>query len=492
MDLSPGLRVARGYWHLILLAGLLAAIVGFAASFAVSPSYLATSSVLVRGRDGRVLSSTGQGLGPQSVGDSAWAKSLMQTYGTLIHGREIAEQVVRELGLDLPRPPETSWWKWVRSEVKAYYRIGLAYLKHGYYAEPPAFEGAVDTVQRNIAATPVKDSMILVIGASADDPELAAAIANTATRTFIQTIDLRSRAAAEFHREYLRQQVEAAKGRLAEAEEAVRRHKEQSEVADVAEQARLNAVALDQNRRDQNQLDVSLADARARTAKLRDTLVGLEPSEQSNVRTQSDGRTLAESRIQGDVRSESGTTTTTESTNPNRLYQEMWQALATAEAELAGLEARSESLQSARARLVAQAAALPAVEARYNALRADVQVAQERLRDARTQHETAQLADSRGAQEVLLIDTAAQPAYPEKPLRHMYALVGLVCGLLAAVVAALILDGIRVARTRRERALLRLPAPAAVSAYRGVASRSRVPGRMNGTAATAARGEVVE
>src|SRR5438128_12179736 len=86
---------------LIMLVAVLAMGLAYAGSYLFSPSYSATTKVLVRAREARFLTSSGQDLSRQpGVIDSSLAKSLGQTNAGLVTGRDVAERVVRDLGLD--------------------------------------------------------------------------------------------------------------------------------------------------------------------------------------------------------------------------------------------------------------------------------------------------------------------------------------------------------------------------------------------------------
>ena len=107
MDFTPGIATVRTHWKLIGTVALLAAVIAYAVSFLFSPSYSASSKILVRAREARFLTSTGQDLSRQLIPDSTLAKSLGQTNDGLVKSRALAEDVVNTLKLD-GRPADTS------------------------------------------------------------------------------------------------------------------------------------------------------------------------------------------------------------------------------------------------------------------------------------------------------------------------------------------------------------------------------------------------
>src|SRR5919198_2430642 len=148
MELTSGLTVVRRFWRSILVVTVLAGVVAYAISFLMSPQYAATSRLLVRAREARFLTSTGQGLSQQpGVIDSVLAKSLGQTTAATIGSRAVAERVVPELHLDQPRPQDPSFIPSAKRAIRQLYRVVTAIIRYGYYDEPSAYEGAVQAVQ---------------------------------------------------------------------------------------------------------------------------------------------------------------------------------------------------------------------------------------------------------------------------------------------------------------------------------------------------------
>jgi capsular polysaccharide biosynthesis protein len=65
----------------------------------------------------------------------------------------------------------------------------------------------------------------------------------------------------------------------------------------------------------------------------------------------------------------------------------------------------------------------------------------------RAAYENAVINDARGTQEVSLVDSASAPVYPDRPLRHLFALIGLLCGLIGGTGVAFFIDHISGLRT---------------------------------------------
>ena len=88
MDFTPGIELTRKHWRLIVIVAVLASSIAFGASYLFTPSYAATTQILVRAREARFLTSTGQDLSRQpGVVDSNLAKALAQTNAGLVSSR---------------------------------------------------------------------------------------------------------------------------------------------------------------------------------------------------------------------------------------------------------------------------------------------------------------------------------------------------------------------------------------------------------------------
>src|SRR6266508_4140415 len=146
MDFSHGLRLAKRYAAVIVVISLLGGAFAYAASFLVAPSFSSATRVLVRARDTRFLTSTGQDLSSSpGAMDFMQARSINQTLSGIATSRPVAETVVRELGLDERRPGDDS-------SLKRWVQTAAAYLQYGYYAEPNSLDTAVVNVQKRIEA----------------------------------------------------------------------------------------------------------------------------------------------------------------------------------------------------------------------------------------------------------------------------------------------------------------------------------------------------
>ncbi len=448
MDFSPGLSLVRRWWLLVLAVAVLAAVLAFAASYLVTPTYSSTTRVLVRARDAHFLSSTGEDMASRpGVIDAVQPKSLNQTLAGLASSRAVAEQVVTELGLDAPRPGDTSLVGQLRSTFKNAFQVAQAYLQYGYYAEPAPFEGAVERLRKSIAANPIKDSYLIEIKVQSDDPDRAAASAEAVTRAFVrQSADEFQRNAANY-RAVLADEVDRARAEVEDAEAALKQYKEENGITDIAEAMRLSAADEDALRQQLRDADAELNSARARQASLNASLASLSPTERSTTNSSGQNTTSTASTAEAGRAATTtvndtttGSTENRETVSPNRVYQDLQREAASAAAQVAGLEAKRSAIAAAVENRARASAQLAEHAARINALELQRTNAHSTFTAIRASYEAAVVNDARGAQEVTQVDAASRPLYPDRPLRYLFAALGLLCGLAGGMGLAYVFD----------------------------------------------------
>lgn len=197
-----------------VLIAAVAGVLAFGGSFALEPTYTASTRVLVRARDATLLSGSGERVGNQAgVFDATLARQLVDTEAALLSSQTLAERVVDELKLDTSRP--------ARGAVGTSIRAVMGFLAHGFYKEPSDRDAAINEVRAGLAANPVKDSYVLEIDASAGTAKRSAAIANSAANALVDISRDRSRGDAAARVDVLQREVREAGQRQADATKAL-------------------------------------------------------------------------------------------------------------------------------------------------------------------------------------------------------------------------------------------------------------------------------
>ncbi len=460
MDLFPGAKSIKRFWPLVLVVGLLSALVAFGASFLQSPSYSSATQVLVRARDIRFLSSTGQDPNARAGSvDLVQPRSLSQTLSGVVTGRAVAEQVVQELKLD-----QQSSSSGFGSAIARAVRAVPAYLQYGYYAEPDSYDSAVTRVQRGIEATPIKESYLIEIRARAASPQLAADIANAATRAFVDQNRQNFQTGASNYRTFLEGERDRARAEVTTAEAAISDYKQERGVSDVAEESKLSAASAEALRQQLRDVSSDLANAKAKRESLQSTLSGISPTERTTTTSQT-----STSAPNGPNTQSSGSPATTdasqrqESVAPNRVFQELQRSLLALDGDIQGLEAKREVLGASVASMTQKAEALAQDAGRLSQLELQRTSAHNTFSTIQGAYEAALLNEAQGAEEVRQIDRAAPPLYPDRPIRYVFGFLGLMLGLAVGAAIAYVVD---------ERAL-RLPLPTFATPRGGSASSAR-------------------
>jgi hypothetical protein len=134
---------------------------------------------------------------------------------------------------------------------------------------------------------------------------------------------------------------------------------------------------------------------------------------------------------------------------PNRVYQDVQASIAALSGEIAGLQTKRDALAGSLEDRVQGGAVLPEVQAQLADLQLQATAATNAYMGVRAAYESAVLNDARGTEEVSLVDEAVAPVYPDKPVRYLFAAVGLLAGVVGGTAAALFFD----AAARRQRIL---------------------------------------
>lgn len=404
--------VVRRYW-LVPSVAILAALLAFASSYVVSPSYEASTRLLVRGRNTSFLSNTGDDLnGQPAVIDANLAKAIGETQSALASSRAVAEMVVEDLDLHEPRPPEPGRVAQVRRIVQNGVSRLRGYLTHGYYEKPEPYEAALGMVQEGLRAVPLKDSYVIELRASAGDKRLAAAIADSAADALVTLNAERTQSEAEHYRDFLKSQLDRAAADEVAAAEAVRQYKEEHGISDVSLEIQLSAEGTDGLRRELTSVTVDMESARAELGALESELAATEDRSSTRTRIET-GRSATE----------------IENTSSNQVYEELLGARQRLSATVAGLRARQSAIEAAllgveaSGPLTAQEAALQELELRRS-------VANDTFLGLSEAYQEAVVTSETDKVELTRVDVAAVPNYPVKPVRYLYLFLGAIFGLL--------------------------------------------------------------
>lgn len=205
-----GRRLWERRWRIVLPA-VLAAIVAAVAVNMVTPYYTSQALVLIESGQtpyDRPFGDTGDGQRGSVVEPEA-----IQSQVQVLLSRDLARQVVRELKLE--ERPEFAPRPGLVGTV-----LGLVGLRRG--ASPASREeAALAVLARNLDIYAVERSRVITIQFSSPDPDLAAAIPNALAQGYIRLQQQARAASIRQSTQWLATEIDALRGRVAEAEAKV-------------------------------------------------------------------------------------------------------------------------------------------------------------------------------------------------------------------------------------------------------------------------------
>src|SRR5262249_30839780 len=116
--------------------------------------------------------------------------TMSKTYAEIMGSEAVATRVVDLLHLDTSTPPrDPRLWKRLLQEGRDQAKLAAGrtweFLRYGRLEPIDPYKDAVANVIKGLKATPITDTFLFSLTASATDPELSARIANTAAQVFI-------------------------------------------------------------------------------------------------------------------------------------------------------------------------------------------------------------------------------------------------------------------------------------------------------------------
>jgi uncharacterized protein involved in exopolysaccharide biosynthesis len=409
MDLMQIARLIRHHVWLIAVVSLITGAAAYAGSYLFTPQYVSTASVLVRPKASTILSSSGAPAAAQpSMVDATSAKSIEETHASLVSSRAVAIGVVQQLSLD-KRPTDTRFLQSLVRNLKQVVTVVKSYVIHGAYVEPSKFEGAVQQTQHNLTGTPIKDSYLIEIKAIADDPNLAASIAQAATDQLIKVSQDRSKRDSEANLKLLTAQLDQARTDYESTEQALLTFEQQNGLTDTTSTLHVTATSQQDLINQLRQDGVDVAAAQAQEKSIEDQIRHISSTD-SATSTVANGR--------------STTTVTNVSANP--VYDSLVSERGLLDGQIAGLQAKQAALNA----LLAPAAGLPPPqEAKLRDLQLEESTASDNYRLLSTSYQGALVNNGTDEAELIQADKPGVPLYPDRPIRYLYAIIGLLVGI---------------------------------------------------------------
>ncbi|HHL39862.1 MAG TPA: polysaccharide biosynthesis tyrosine autokinase [Deltaproteobacteria bacterium] len=441
MELREYLRTILARARLILLTTLVTVVVATAGGFMKTPRYEATTTVLIKS----ALTQSQVNIPGIQLSATQDIQRKGETFGRILKSRVIAEKTVDILGLD--------------RKVAA-----------GSKTDPRL--AAVKTIQNSISARLLSKTSIMEISVLYPDRELAADIANTAARVFVDHIGEMNSAEARAAKEFIMERVSVAEADLKAAQDRLREFiavegaiypeskanlvlaefvsfetalkNTQTEIEQARkkiEEIRRRLSEADRTLKTStttiinpviHNLKTKLVDVEVRKANLASELGPRHPrilaltEEAASIRRAIDGevKRIVENEV----------------TSINPVYQQLMQELVTKEIDYGVFVEKERAIRDIISTFPVELRLSAEKQIEWDTLTNSVKFAQKNLDSLKSQLETARISEARKISEIKVIDPAIPPTSPKGIPPLGYTLIGLVVGLLGGASLAFLIE----------------------------------------------------
>jgi uncharacterized protein involved in exopolysaccharide biosynthesis len=241
MEVIAVFDVLRRRIYLIGALCIVTALAGYGISFVaalVPEKYDASATVLVRPHTPSKIEPNGGGKEflDFPVAQTPIVETAAKTYIQIIQSSALVGEVVRELRLDEKLPEKeidngTIFGKIYAplrdfyDDLELYVKDAVSFIKYGRVLRVDPFTKAVTDVSKGLVLKSYEDTYVFEIKFSGEDPQTAAAVANTTARLFIEFMSKMRSDEAKDAADRLRNELEQSRQRLVDAREQLRAYK---------------------------------------------------------------------------------------------------------------------------------------------------------------------------------------------------------------------------------------------------------------------------
>jgi len=241
MEVIAVFDVLRRHIYLIGALCIVTTLAGYGISFfspLIPEKYDASAIVLVRPHRPIKIepNNSGKEFLDFPVGQTPVVETASKTYIQMIQSPALIGRVVSELKLD-EKPPKKevedgtiftqiyASLKALYDDVEPYVKDAVAFVKYGRVLKDDPFTKAVNDVSKGLVLKAHEDTYVFEIKYSGEDPQTAAAVANTTARLFIEFIEKMRSSEAKDSADRLKSELEESRQRLVDTRESLRDYK---------------------------------------------------------------------------------------------------------------------------------------------------------------------------------------------------------------------------------------------------------------------------
>jgi uncharacterized protein involved in exopolysaccharide biosynthesis len=232
----PIFEVLRRHMTMIFAMCIVATVSGYALSFLITERYTASALLLVRPQQAIKIDThkAEKEFLDFPLSQSMSVETPSKTYIEIIKSRELIGKVVRNLGLDKETEAESSgisklmppYVKAAGEDLKQLFMDLIAILKYGRVIGGDPFTKAVKGLEDNLSLKSREDTYLFEITYMGKNAQLAADVANTTAKSFIDFMDEIRLSEAQYVRDHLQAQLEQSRQHLVNARERLQSYKE--------------------------------------------------------------------------------------------------------------------------------------------------------------------------------------------------------------------------------------------------------------------------
>jgi succinoglycan biosynthesis transport protein ExoP len=416
---------------LIACIVVLAMVTAYIASTYATPIYEAETSFLIR------TQASGLSLPFDDVGNITGGTNTSRNYVEVLKSRTVMEKAVDRLGM----------------------RAGEDWP-------------SVEELRAAVSAQVVAQTDAVRVKVQLADKHLARDLANALVDVLMAHNRDMNQAATRTAREYLARQLETSAVQLREAEERMLAVKAGSKITEPSAEAMAQINRLVELETQQAEAEVTMGQAQARVAKLREQLAGMsdtvvssetlvEDSVVSGLRKQladlefqlasAQKRYTAQhpevvkleveiAKVKADLNSAVARVVGVQTSTPNPQRAEALRQIAEAEVQIEAARAQRDGLARLVAQEQANLAKLPAKELDLARVTRDLELAQEINLMLRTKYEEMRVTEQMQISDIFRIDSAVTPKTPVKPRKMLNTAIAAVLGMFVGIGAAFIME----------------------------------------------------
>lgn len=492
MEFRKFIKIILCYKFFIGLMCLSAVVTAVALTYVVPEKYISSTTVLIRPQKSLDIVPKREEILNFPISYFTPVETASKTYTEIIKSRNIAERIVRQIDLGKSGEEEGSGllylWKRTKNKVKQLIFKSWTFLKYGRILDGDALSDAITSVQQGLSVKPTKETYLFEIEAEARNPQVSAAIANTAAQAFLEYLQESGEVENVKARELSREKINFSRKKLEKARNAVIEFKKKNGIISLKKETELALDRLSDLINERELINTKIIGAVARKEEIERQSLELERISKSaskvtdnplirelysqlvnnevklaglRKRYTANHRTVQE--LQAEIEeirirlNQEAPTLKTLSVTP--VYQELASELARVETDLQSFKAELIRLDAAISENKALIEGMPKKEVELSRLQLAQKLGEETHTLLSREYEEIVVSARRSSPDIEVVYAAIAPLYPARPIKIYHAILAGMLSLISGIGIALFMENINVTLRSIEEAEEKLGLP---------------------------------